>query len=71
MKRGNPNFVEGNKIGEKTQFKRLSDVKEKLHSKVFGVRLPESAAEKLLKLPTKERTLIMRQALLDVIAELN
>ena len=68
--RGNPNIAEAS-LRSGTRFKALEDVKEKLHSKVFGVRLPESAAKKLLKLSTKERTLIMRQALLEAIAELN
>ena len=45
-------------------FESLGDVKEKLYDKVFGVRLPKSAAKKLLKLSTKERTLLMRRAIL-------
>ena len=48
-----------------TRYKALEDVgKQKLYDKVFGIRLPEAAAKQLMQLPTKERTLLMRRAVL-------
>lgn len=55
-------------------FKTLEDmaeVGERMHPKVFGIRLPESAAEKLLRYKPQQRTMIMRKAVLNVIAELS
>lgn len=60
MPRGE-NILEINKAA---QFKSFEDIKEKTHPKVFGVKLPKTAAEKLLKLDTKERTLLIRRAVL-------
>ena len=72
-KRGNPNF----KIPEKnpslkagTQFKGIGDVEEKMHKKTFAVKMPMSAAEKLLKLDTKSRTVFIRQAVLEALNKL-
>jgi hypothetical protein len=48
-----------------TRIKPLEDIGEqKLYDKVFGVRLPIPAAKKLMKLDTKDRTLLIRRAVL-------
>ncbi|MGK7896568.1 MAG: hypothetical protein AB4372_23845 [Xenococcus sp. (in: cyanobacteria)] len=58
--------------GKKTRYQSFEDIKgKKLHPKTFGIKLPVEAAEKLLELDTKQRTLLMRSAILDAIAELN
>jgi hypothetical protein len=60
------------KFGEKTRLKALDDMRGKqLYQKTFGIRLPVEAAEKLLKLGTKERTLLMRRAVLKELESLN
>ena len=60
------------KFGENTRLKALDDMKGKeLYKKTFGIRLPVEAAEKLLKLETKERTLLMRRAVLKELESLN
>jgi hypothetical protein len=43
---------------------KLNDLKEKTYPKTFGVRLPESIAVKLMALDSKERTLLIRKAII-------
>jgi hypothetical protein len=70
-KRGNPNFkIPSKNPGLKAQFKSIGDVEEKMHKKTFAVKMPMSAAAKLLKLDTKSRTVFMRQALLEALDKL-
>jgi hypothetical protein len=35
--------------------------------KTFSLKLPQNAADVLLKLPTKERTIFMRKAILEAL----
>ena len=64
MPRGE-NIQEINKIAP---FKPLEDMKgRKLSSRAFSVRLPQEAAEKLLALDTKDRTIFMRKAILEAL----
>ena len=50
---------------KETRYRPLEDIAgEKMHKKTFAVKLPVAAAEKLLKLDTKERTLLIRRAVL-------
>jgi hypothetical protein len=67
MPRGE-NILEVNKIA---QFKSFNDIEEKTYPRPFSVRLPVSAAKKILELDTKERTLLMRRAILRELEEIS
>ena len=59
-------------VNIKTRIKPLDDMKgQELYDKVFGVRLPKGAAEKMLKLDTKQRTLLMRRAILNELEKIS
>lgn len=68
--RGNPNFKDPKlnpSLAAGTQFKCIGDIKKKMHKKTFSVKLPVEAAEKLLALDTKTRTIFMRKAILEAL----
>ena len=52
-------------IGHETRYKSFEDIKEKTYPRPFSVKLPVSVAESLLDLPTKERTLLIRRAIIN------
>ena len=52
-------------------YKSFDDIKEKTHPKAFSIKLPMTAAKKMLKLDTKERTLLMRRAILRELEEIS
>ena len=57
-------------IGKDTQFQGFEDIKEKTYPKTFSVKLPVSIAERLLELSTKERTLLMRRAIINEVQKI-
>lgn len=65
-KGGHPEIA---KIGKPTRFNTLDGVKEKMGSKIFSVRIPESYQEKLLSYSQKERVSLMRSSIMNAIDE--
>lgn len=53
------------KIENLKNYKSFEDIKEKTYPKTFSVKLPVSVAKKMLELDTKERTLLMRRAIIN------
>ena len=54
-----------------TPYESVGDIEERVHSKVFSIRLPVTYAEKMLKLSTKQRTKLMRGAVMDALEKLS
>ncbi len=53
---------------KETRFDGLDDIKgERMCKKTFSLKLPQHAADVLLKLSTKERTIFMRKAILEAL----
>ena len=59
---GNPQIKE---YGRKTRYKSIGNFKEKMHPRSFTIRLPFSAAEKILAMPKETRLKFMRDTLLE------
>jgi hypothetical protein len=53
------------KIENLKNYKSFEDIQEKTYPKTFSVKLPVSVAKKMLELDTKERTLLMRRAIIN------
>ncbi len=45
--------------------KPLDGTKEKMHEKCFYIRLPKSIGDKLMALPTPQRTVTLRKLIVD------
>jgi hypothetical protein len=62
----NPNPVQTKEFKEQIN-RPVDDITEPFHPKVFGIKLPLSAAEKMLAMPTKQRTALMRRAVMEAL----
>ncbi len=56
---------------EENKIKAFGDVKGKLGSKVFGVRLPIDTEKKLLSMPQKDRVIFIRETIVKGVKKMS